>query len=121
MSGYRITNQHGLHYLTLTTVGWIDVFSRQIYRDHIIDSLKFCQENKGLVVYAYVIMSNHLHLITHSKEPFQLSDTLRDFKKYTAKQIIETIQSPKESRKDWLLHVMSYYAKYNQNNRTYQC
>ena len=51
----------------------------------IIDSLKHCQENKGLVIYAWCIMSNHLHLIISSKES-NVSDVLGDFKKFTSKK-----------------------------------
>lgn len=38
MAGYKITHQNALHYLTLTTVGWIDVFTRQRYRDILLES-----------------------------------------------------------------------------------
>lgn len=62
MGKYRILEQQGLNYLTLTIVGWIDIFSRQRYRDIVIESLKYCQEHKGLHINAYVIMSNHVHL-----------------------------------------------------------
>jgi putative transposase len=40
MSKYRIYDQQGLNYLSMTIVGWIDVFSRQRYRDIVIESLK---------------------------------------------------------------------------------
>lgn len=70
-----------MQYLTLTVTEWIDVFTRKEYRDVVIDSLKFCMENKGLTVYAYVIMSNHIHLVVQAEdERFPLSDILRDFK-----------------------------------------
>jgi putative transposase len=54
MSRYKILDQKGLNYLTITTVGWIDVFTRQRYRDIIIESLKYCQEKKA---YEYVVTS----------------------------------------------------------------
>jgi len=63
MSGHKIVNQNELHFLTMTVVGWIDVFSRDEYRQIIIDSLRHCQQEKGLVISAYVIMCNHIHLI----------------------------------------------------------
>lgn len=72
-----------MHYLTLTTVGWVDVFTRKRYCDILLDSLAYCQREKGLILYAYVIMSNHLHLIAQTKETSRLSDILRDFKKFT--------------------------------------
>ncbi len=121
MNGHKIINQSGLHFITITVVGWVDVFTRQQYRDIIIDSLKYCQKEKGLVLHAYVIMSNHIHLIVHAKETYQLSAIIRDFKKFTAKKIIKTIlQNPKESRSEWILRLFKYYAKYNSNNDTYQ-
>ena len=121
MHGHKIINQNATHYLTFTVVGWIDVFTRDDYRKIIIDSLIFCQKEKGLCINAYVIMSNHVHLISHVKEPFLLSDVIRDFKKYTSKAILDMIlMSEKESRKEWMIRLFKYYAKYNKNNKDYQ-
>ena len=119
MSKYRIYDQQGLNYLTLTIVGWIDLFTRQRYRDIVIESLKHCQEQKGLHISAYVIMSNHLHLVAHT-EGFELSHVLRDFKKFTANQMLKAIQEEPESRREWLLHLFKYFANVNTDNRHYQ-
>lgn len=121
MAGYQIRNQFHTHYLTLTIVGWADVFTRKVYKDIIIDSLAYCQKEKGLILYNYVIMSNHLHLIAAAKEGSKgLSAMLGDFKRYTAKQIIKTIKTQPESRRKWLLMVFQYHAKFNSNNSTHQ-
>jgi REP element-mobilizing transposase RayT len=120
MSAYKIHDQHKPHFLTLTTVGWIDVFSRAIYRDIILESLRFCQIHRQMTINAWVIMSNHLHLVARTDPPYSLSDTLRDFKKFTANQIIKSIKQLPESRKDWLLQVMIYHAKFNDRNRIHQ-
>ncbi|MDX1629593.1 MAG: transposase [Fulvivirga sp.] len=90
--GYKIRNEEGMYFVTFTVVGWIDVFTRKVYKDVIIDSLKYCQREKGLILHAFVIMSNHLHLIISAKEGAVLSDIIRDFKKYTAKAIIKLIK-----------------------------
>jgi REP element-mobilizing transposase RayT len=63
MSEYRITTPDELFFVTLTTVGWIDVFTRNEYKNILIENLKYCQENEKLDIYCYVIMSNHIHLI----------------------------------------------------------
>ncbi|QHL87361.1 transposase [Nibribacter ruber] len=99
-----------LHYLTLTVVDWIDVFTRPIYRHIILDSLKFCQERKGLELYAWVLMSNHLHMIAAAKDGFHLSDILRDFKKFTSRSIVTAIQMENESRREWMLHRFQFPA-----------
>ncbi len=66
-------------------------------------------------------MSNHLHLIAAAKEGSKgLSTILGDFKRHTAKQIIKTIKTQPESRREWLLNLFAYHAKYNRNNQNYQ-
>ena len=118
---YKIYDPEGLYFLTLTTVGWLDIFTRKTYKDILIESLRYCQENKGLLLYAFVIMSNHLHLIVQAKEGVDLIATIGDFKKYTARQIIDQIQeSGKESRKEWLLYQMQWFARKNSRKQEYQ-
>jgi len=121
MNGHKIINQNSLHFLTFTLVGWIDLFTRNIYKDIIVDSLKYCIAEKGLSVHAYVIMSNHIHVIMSAKSGYRLSDIIRDFKKHTSKRIIENLLSGKEeSRSEWILKLFKYFAKFNKNNSVYQ-
>jgi REP element-mobilizing transposase RayT len=100
-------------------VQWADIFTRQVYRDIVIDSLRYCQQNKGLEIYAYVIMSNHVHLLAKGQND-NLSDVIRDFKRHTSKKIIETIELENESRRDWLLMIFRYAAKGHKRNNEYQ-
>ncbi|MBS1587405.1 MAG: transposase [Bacteroidetes bacterium] len=105
--GYKIDDQQGLYFVTCTVTQWVDVFTRKEYADIIINSLKHCQQHKGLQIYGWVIMSNHLHMIAACTGGHELSDTLRDFKKYTASKIVEAIENNKqESRKSWLLWLL---------------
>ena len=121
MSRYRVRNQNHLYFITFRTVGWIDVFSRQRYRDILLESFKYCQAEKGLLIYAYVIMTNHVHMVVSADEGFKLSNILRDMKKFTARKILHSIENEAgESRKDWLLHMFKYYGKYNASIETYQ-
>lgn len=53
----------------------------------IIDSIKYCQLNKGLQVYAYCIMPNHVHMIVQAAGDVSVSGILRDLKTHTAKAI----------------------------------
>jgi putative transposase len=114
MSGdkYSMSDKAGCYFVTFTVIHWIDIFSRKEYRDIIVDSLNYCIEQKGLIVYAWVIMSNHIHLvITTKSDDGNISDIIRDFKKHTSKEITKAIQSIPESRKEWLLNAMSKEAK----------
>jgi putative transposase len=106
MSRYKITDQHGLNFVTLTVVNWVDVFIRKSYKDIIIDSLKHCQKEKGLRVYAYVFMSSHIHMIVEATKPeITLSDILRDFKKFTAKKILNEIEHGGIAQKIGYIHL----------------
>jgi REP element-mobilizing transposase RayT len=91
--GFQIKDQYAVHFLTFTVVEWVDVFTRKIYSDILIDSLKFCQEKKGLKIHAWCIMSNHVHLILSTDGVKKLSDVIRDFKKFSSFAIINAIQN----------------------------
>jgi REP element-mobilizing transposase RayT len=117
--GFVIRDQTLPHYITATVVDWIDVFTRQTYRDSIIESLDYCIKNKGMILYGYVIMSNHIHLIIQSEDG-KLSDLIRDFKKFTAKNILDKIQVKPESRKEWMLERFKLAAEKHQRNKNYQ-
>jgi putative transposase len=99
------------YYLTLTIEEWIDVFTRPVYKHIIVDSLNYCASNKGLEIYCWCLMSNHLHLIASAKEDENLSDILRDFKKYTSNALSEAIKEIPESRRDWMLNLFWYAGK----------
>ena len=118
-TGYKISEQDGLHYVTFQIVRWIDIFTRQVYRDIIIDSLHFCQQRKGLEIYAFVVMSNHIHLLLRS-EKAELSNTIKEFKSFTAKKILEAINTEQESRKEWMLNLFEFSAKQHKRNEQYQ-
>jgi putative transposase len=112
---------HGYAYfLTMTVVDWVDVFTRPVYKHIVIDSLKYCQKEKGLEIYAWCLMTNHLHLIASAKEGYNLSDILRDFKKFTSKKIVEAIQAENESRKNWILYRFEFAGKLNPKIKEYK-
>jgi REP element-mobilizing transposase RayT len=104
---YKIWDQRKAYFLTLTVVGWIDVFTRKNHKLTVINSLKYCQKEKGLVIFGYCLMPSHLHLISRTESDFTLSDILRDFKKFTSKAIIKEIIDESESRRDWMLNYFS--------------
>jgi putative transposase len=121
MARYQVLDQQGLNFITLTVVEWIDVFTRKEYKNLIVESLEHCKRKKGLVIFAYVIMSNHLHLIVQASGKSHLSDILRDFKRYTANRIIEDLeQNPLESRREWMLWHFRNHGRRNSNNKKYQ-
>ena len=83
---YKATTTEEAYFITITAVGWIDIFTRLNQKNILINALKYCQENKGLEIYAYSIMSSHIHLLCKGTNGFVLSDIIRDFKKFTSKK-----------------------------------
>jgi len=82
------------YFVTFTVVEWLNVFTKPEYLQIIWDSLQYCRKEKGLKLYGFVFMTNHLHLIICADaEDIKLWQIIRDFKKFTA-QII-TGMNPK--------------------------
>jgi putative transposase len=99
------------HFVTFAVSYWIDVFSRSEYKDIFCDSVKHCQEKKGLELYAWVLMSNHVHMIIGSKGENRISDIIRDLKKYTSVRIVRAIEhNIAESRREWMLKLFAHGA-----------
>jgi putative transposase len=118
---HKILDQQGLNFLTLTIVGWIDIFARKKYRDLVIDSLRYCQKEKGLHVHGYVIMTNHIHLVVRADGQQPLSEVIGDFKSFTATTIMKDLENNvQESRREWLLYIFGFFAKINKRKTAHQ-
>jgi REP element-mobilizing transposase RayT len=101
---YKFYNPDGIYFVSFAVQEWVDVFTRNEYKDIVIDSLVYCQKNKGLEIFAWCVTTNHLHLIIRAEKGFVLQDILRDFKKFTSKAVVKAIgDNLRESRKEWLL------------------
>jgi len=117
---YFITDQNATYFLTFTVIDWIDIFTRKEYKFVITDSLNYCVTNKGLEIFAWCLMSNHLHLVGRAREHFRISDIIRDFKKYTSKTVLKMIQEIPESRREWLLYRFEFAGKFDNRIKKYK-
>lgn len=105
----KLENENATHFLTLTIIEWIDIFTKPQYFNIIIDSLKYCRKNKGLLLYEYVVMTNHLHLIIQTSQGRKLSQVISDFKKHTTREILNELK--KDNRKYILNLIKNSFAK----------
>jgi len=119
---YTFKDEEAICFFTCTTINWIDIFTRSIYRNILVDSLQFCVQNKGLVIYAYVIMTNHIHLIiSKNLSSNRFSDIIRDFKKYTTMQIVHQLKEGNfESRKQNLFYQMKRMGRMSSQHTQFQ-
>lgn len=110
---YKFHNRSGLYFVSFATIHWIDVFTRAPYFEILVESLNYCRNNLGLEIYAWCIMTNHVHLIFRARNnnPGQLLGRLKEF---TSKAIRKAIQdNPQESRREWILGMMQEAGQQN--------
>jgi len=116
---YRITGE--VYFVTDTVVDWVDIFSRPRYKTIILESLQYCQTQKGLLIYAWVLMTNHLHMIVGANEDSKVSDIMRDFKKFTSKKILSVLKTDiQESRREWMLNRFEYAGRNDKKIKNYR-
>jgi len=117
---YKATTTEEAYFITITTVGWIDVFSRLNQKQLITNALSYCQKYKQLEIYAYCIMTSHIHLLCKSTDGKLLSDVIRDFKTFTSKQIIRNIIDFPESRREWMLPLFEKACEHLKRKQQYK-
>ena len=91
------------YFLTFNTVDWIDIFIRPVYKQIIVHSLNHFIDQKGLIVYAWCLMTNHLHLLAQAKENGVIAEIEKEYKTFTTQKILEAIDTEPEIRKNWMM------------------
>ena len=101
---YKFLNPEGLYFISFAVVGWLDVFTRNEYKDLFLESVRFCQKEKGLEIHAWCIMTSHIHLVFRSIKGQKHELLIGDLKRFTSRAIVKAIEeNPRESRKEFLL------------------
>ena len=113
-SRYKIVGNELPYFMTCTIVNWISIFTRPETVNIVLDSWRFLQEQRRLIIHGYVILENHLHLIASSED---LSKEMGNFKSFTARKIIDYLKERNEQR---VLKQLNYYKLRYKKDRTYQ-
>ena len=88
----------GVYFVTMTTIDWIDIFTNTDYFNLLKDTLQFSIDHKGLLLYEYVFMTNHIHLIVGKKQSGKhLSEIIGEFKSWTTNTMREMLVKDKRS------------------------
>ncbi|WP_346857090.1 transposase [uncultured Draconibacterium sp.] len=118
---YKFHNPDGVYFVSFAIIEWLDVFTRNEYKKIILDSLHYCQKEKGMEIFAWCIMSSHVHLVFRSSGEQKPELLLGDFKRFTSKAIVKAIiNNPQESRKEFLLEHFQRVANKTSNVNKYQ-
>ncbi len=102
-SRYRVNEKEQAHFVTSSVVAWLPVFTKAVRCDILVESLLYCRKEKGLKVYAWVILDTHFHAIVASSD---LSRVMADLKRHTARRLFEQLESEKA---EWLLNQLAYF------------
>ena len=114
---YKFIYHEEVYFTTSTVAGWTDVFTREIYKTILLDSIRHCQQSQGLKIHAWVLMTNHLHTICSCNEGHDLGLTGRNIKSFIAMKLIDAvINHSKQSRKEYLLHSFAREGKKSSSN-----
>ena len=118
---YKFHNPEGVYFVSFAVVEWIDVFTRNEYIDILLDSLRYCQQEKGMEIYAWCVMTNHVHLIFSSVKKEKPELLLGSFKRFTSNALVAAIkENPQESRKEWLQKQFEEAGEKSSNVKHYQ-
>lgn len=118
---YKFHNPEGVYFVSFAVVEWIDALTRSEYKDIVLESLRYCQQEKGMEVFARCIMTNHMHLVFRSIKGQKPELLLGDFKRFTSNSIVKAIEeNPRESRKEWLLEQFRKAGAKSSNVNKYQ-
>lgn len=118
---YKFHNPEGVYFVSFAVVEWLDVFTRVEYKDILIESLEYCQKKKGMEIFSWCIMTNHVHLVFRSIGSENPEQILGDFKRFTSRNVIKAIEeNPKESRKEFLINKFKEHGAKTSNTTQYQ-
>jgi REP element-mobilizing transposase RayT len=118
---YRFHNPEGVYFVSFAVVNWLEVFTINKYKDILLDSLRYCQVNKGMEIFAWCIMTNHMHLVFRSVEGQKPGALLGDFKKFTSRKIVQAIKNnDTDVRNEMLLNQFKKTADKVSNGYNYQ-
>jgi putative transposase len=102
---YKFVEKDGIYFITSTIVEWIPVFTSGKYFEIVIDSPKYCMNNMGLNLYAYVILDNHCHLVAFAPD---FTKTIASLRKFTARKIIDQLHA---DNREWLLNQLAFFKE----------
>ncbi len=103
-----------MYFVTSTVVEWIPIFTSKPYFELMVDALRFCRESKDLMLYAFVILENHFHLVVSGP---LLSRIIQSLKRHTSREIVRLLQRQK---KEWVLNQLAFYKKRYKTESCYQ-
>ncbi|MBS1542512.1 MAG: transposase [Bacteroidetes bacterium] len=90
-------------FITATCLDWKPILSSDRNKDIIIESMRFLTRSERLLIYAFVLMNNHIHIIWQMLGAHKRSDVQRDFLRFTSQRILEVLKADDDALYDSLI------------------
>jgi len=87
-------------FTTVTCLEWKPVLENDNEKEVIISSMRFLVREERVIIFAFVIMINHFHLMWQMVGKLSMEEVQRDFLKYTGQQIIKNFRNEKSVMHD---------------------
>jgi len=99
-----------LYFVTASISGWKHLLAEPKYAQIILDSLVWFQREKRILLFVFVIMPSHLHMIL-KPESKTIGDIVQEFGSYTAHAILH------ELRKDGRDNLLKFFHEQRRDAR----
>ena len=86
-SRYKIYPDSGIYFITSTVRDWVPIIINEAIFKIILESFKYCQKEKDLMIFGFVIMINHFHMIIGMDQSDKIPGVIRDLKRHTSQEI----------------------------------
>ena len=80
-------------FITVTCLEWKMVLQNDANKDVVIDSLRFLVREERVIIYGFVIMNNHFHMIWQMIGDHLRENVQRDFLRFTGQQILKRLRN----------------------------
>jgi len=87
MTFSSVHNINHLYFVTASICGWKHLFVQPVYAQIVLDSLSWMQKEERMLLFSFVVMPSHLHLVLKS-ETDTIGNTVWQFGSFTAHMIL---------------------------------
>jgi REP element-mobilizing transposase RayT len=108
----KYNSTHHPQFITSTILEWKQLLQDDAFKNIIISSLQFLHKEGSILIYAFVIMLNHIHMIWQIQDDYVQEKIQQRFLKVTAQQMkFKMIDEKNKMLSDFLVEA---------KDRTYQ-
>jgi REP element-mobilizing transposase RayT len=83
----RIVFEDACYFVTFYTKHRFPYFKESIFCDLFVENLRLCKQLKGFLLYGWVVIYEHIHLMIQPNNKYNISDVMQFLKRHTSRNI----------------------------------